>query len=301
MSFQLFLLDKMFRLTMKRRFRKDPDVLGLRSMMAKTAKLARPLPRRIRRDAVDLGGVSAERLATANTDASGAILYLHGGGMVAGSSSTPRALTWRLADRVGVPAYAVEYRLAPEHPFPAGLDDVVTAYRALLARGISGTRIVVGGDSAGGNLTLALALDLKRLGIPEPAGLVALSPATDLFESFESFVTNARADAVFDARTFLSVIAHYCPGGDPADPRISPLRGDVAGLPPTLFQCSEDEMLLDATLRMAKKMKAAGVDVTLQTWPKVFHVWQLAADVLPEARRAIDDIVAFMTARLRSG
>jgi monoterpene epsilon-lactone hydrolase len=298
MSFQLFLLDRLFRLTMKRQFRRNPDVLGLRVMMSRATRFAAPIPRRILRDKLDLGGVWVERLATATADASRAILYLHGGGMVAGSPSTHRALTWRLADGVGVPVYAVDYRLAPEHPFPAALDDVVTAYRGLLGRGISEGRIIVGGDSAGGNLTLAMSLDLKRLGIPEPAALVALSPATDLFESFASFVTNARADAVFDARTFPTVIAHYCPSGDPEDPRISPLRGDVSGLPPTLFQCSEDEMLLDATLHMAKRMKAAGVDVTLQSWPKVFHVWQLAADVLPEARRAIDDIVAFMTARL---
>ena len=301
MSLQLFLLDKFLRLTMKRHFQKDPDVLGLRPLMAGMTRFVLPIPRRVRVETVDLGGVRAQRLATADADTSRAILYLHGGGMVAGSPATHRALTWRLADGVGAPVHAVDYRLAPEHPFPAGLDDVVTAYRALVAGGVSEDHIVVAGDSAGGNLTFALALRLKMLGLAQPAALVALSPGTDLFESFTSFRTNARVDAVFDERTFATLTDHYCPNGDPNDPLISPLRGEVAGLPPTLIQCSDDEMLRDASTRMAEKLKAAGVDVTLEVWPKVFHVWQLSADVLPEARRAIDGIVAFMKARLHPG
>ena len=276
-------------------------VVKAETQSAAQSRLPQLRPEDIRDAALTEVLARAARLSTPEADTSRAILYLHGGGMVAGSPATHRALTWRLAARVGVPVYAVDYRLAPEHPFPAAFDDVLAAYRALLARGISGTHVVVAGDSAGGNLTLALALEQKRLGLPRPAALVALSPVTDLFEPFESFRTNARSDAVFDERTFATLVKHYCPGGDPDDPRISPLRGDVAGLPPTLLQCSADEMLLDASVRMAAKMKTAGVDVTLQVWPEVFHVWQLAADVLPEARRAIDDIVGFMRTRLRDG
>ncbi len=296
MSLQLFLLDRLLRVTMKRQFRKNPDVLGLRVMMERTTRTTLPVPRRVARSTVDLGGVRAERLSTKDRDASSAILYLHGGGMVAGSPATHRALTWRLADGAGVPLYAVDYRLAPEHPFPAALDDVTASYRALAARGIS--RVVVAGDSAGGNLTFALALEIARLGLPKPAALVALSAATDFYAPFESLRTNARSDAVFDPRTFATLVTHYCPRGDPDDPRISPFRGVVLGLPPTLIQCGEDEMLRDSSVKMAEKLKAAGVDVTLQVWPKVFHVWQLAADILPEARRAVRDIVAFMRKEL---
>jgi monoterpene epsilon-lactone hydrolase len=196
MSLRLFLLDKFLRLTMKRRFRKDPDVLGLRVMMARTTRTTLPMPRRIALSTVDLGGVSAERLSTKDADESRAILYLHGGGMVAGSHATHRALTWRLADGVGVPLYAADYRLAPEHPFPAAIDDVTTAYRALVARGFSTGRVIVAGDSAGGNLTFALALEIQRLGLPRPAALVALSAVTDFFAPFESIREKADSDGV---------------------------------------------------------------------------------------------------------
>jgi len=299
MSIQLFLLDKMFRLTMKRELRKAPDVLTIRPIMIRMTRLSRAIPGRIRAETIDLGGVSTERLATADTDTSSAILYIHGGGMVAGSPETHRAITWRLTELVGVPVYAVDYRLAPEHPFPAGLDDVVTAYRGLLERGAPSSKIVVAGDSAGGTLTLAMALKLKSLGVPMPAALVCLSPATDLLSTSGSRLSNAGSDAVFDARIFATLIARYCPNADATDPLISPLYGDVTGLPPTLIQCSDAEMLRDDSVQMAEKMKAAGVDVTLEVWPKVFHVWQLAADALPEAKRAIDNIVAFIKARLR--
>jgi epsilon-lactone hydrolase len=298
MSLRLLLLDEFLRLTMKRQFRKNPDVLGLRVMLERASRTALPIPRRIARSTVDLGGVSAERLSRKDAYESRAILYLHGGGMVAGSPATHRALTWRLADGVGVPLYAVDYRLAPEHPFPAAVEDVTTAYRALAARGISEGHVAVAGDSAGGNLTFALALEIVRLGLPRPAGLVTLSAATDFFAPFGSLRENAESDAVFDPRTLATLVTHYCPRGDPDDPRISPLRGVLAGLPPTLIQCGEDEMLRDASVKMAEALRAAGVDVTLQVWPKVFHVWQLAADILPEARRAIRDVVAFMRARL---
>src|SRR5512146_1847205 len=167
MSIQLFFVDKMLRLTAKRRFRRNPDVMELRAIMAELP--LRPAPGHVSVDLVTLGGVKAERLRTADADESKAILYIHGGGFVAGVPGNHRPLTWRLADKVGVPVYAVDYRLAPEHPFPAGLDDCVAAYRGLLAKGIPAKSIVIGGDSAGGNLTLATALKLKSLGVELPA------------------------------------------------------------------------------------------------------------------------------------
>lgn len=301
MSVQLFVLDKVFRLMMKRRLRKDPDVLGIRPILDRMTRHARRIPADVTVETIELGGVRGERLATASADSSAAILYVHGGGMVAGSPRTHRALTWRLARGVGVAVHVPDYRLAPEHPFPAGLDDVVAAYRALVHGGIDARRIIVAGDSAGGNLTLAMALKLAAMGTATPAALVCLSPATDLLASSGSRRDNARSDAVFDERTFATLVRHYCRDVDPAHPFVSPLNGDVARMPPTLLQCSEIEMLRDDSVRMAEKMKAAGVDVTLERWPGVFHVWQLAADVLPEARRAIDRIVAFMKARLAVG
>ncbi len=295
MSIQLFVADKVVRLTMKRRFRRNPTVMELRAIMAEMP--IRPAPKRIAVETVDLGGVAAEYLTPRGADETGAILYIHGGGFVAGVPANHRPLTWRLAEGVGVPVYAIDYRLAPEHPYPAALDDCVAAYRALLAKGISPGRIAIGGDSAGGNLTLVTALKLKALGLPLPAALVCLSPVTDQ-DGFESRTLNAKSDAMFDVRMIPSVPPLYCPGADPNDPFVSPYRGDVAGLPPTLFHCSRDELLRDDSIQMAQKMKAAGVDTTIEIWPGVFHVWQVTADVLPEARRAVANIVTFLKARL---
>lgn len=295
MSIQLFVADKVVRLTMKRRFRRNPTVMELRAIMAEMP--IRPAPKRIAVETVDLGGVAAECLAPRGADENGAILYIHGGGFVAGVPANHRPLTWRLAEGVGVPVYAIDYRLAPEHPYPAALDDCVAAYRALLAKGILPGRIAIGGDSAGGNLTLVTALKLKALGLPLPAALVCLSPVTDQ-DGFESRTLNAKSDAMFDVRMIPSVPPLYCPGADPNDPFVSPYRGDVAGLPPTLFHCSRDELLRDDSIQMAQKMKAAGVDTTIEIWPGVFHVWQVTADVLPEARRAVANIVTFLKARL---
>jgi len=295
-SIQGFILDKVLRVAVKRRFRKLPDVMELRAIMQEMP--LRPAPRHVIVDTIGLGGVAAERLRTASADESRALLYIHGGGFVAGVPANHRPLTWRLADKLGVPVYAVDYRLAPEHPFPAGLEDCVTAYRALLDTGLKPTAIVIAGDSAGGNLTLATALKAKALGLPQPAALVCLSPATDWAET-PSRRSNVGSDAMFVPAMFATVPAAYCPGRDACDPLISPQRGDLAGLPPTLIQCSGAEMLRDDAVFMAEKLTAAGVAATLEVWPGLFHVWQVMADVLPEGRRAIDAIVTFIKANWR--
>jgi acetyl esterase/lipase len=299
MSIQLFFVDKLIRLTVKRRFRRNPDVMELRALMAEMP--LRPAPGHVTVDLVTVGGVKAERLHTANADESKAILYIHGGGFVAGVPGNHRPLTWRLADKVGVPVYAVDYRLAPEHPFPAGLNDCVAAYRGMLDKGIAAKNIVIAGDSAGGNLTLTTALKLKSLGIALPAALVALSPATDIDGAgFESRTSNAASDAMFTAAMFQSLEPLYCPNMDGSDPFISPYRGDVAGLPPTLIHCSGAEMLRDDGVKMAEKLKAAGVPTEIEVWPKVFHVWQVMADMLPEGRASIEKIAAFMRKHLKN-
>ncbi len=292
MSIQLFLIDKVIRFQMKRRFRRNPDVMLLRPMMRAMERRAPRVPAHVAVTSMKLGDVRTEKLTPANADTSGAVLYIHGGAFIAGTPVTHRALTWRLAAGLSVPVYAVEYRLAPEDPFPAGLEDIVAAYRALLELGVS--RIFVAGDSAGGNLTLSLTLKLKALGLRLPHALVCLSPATDLVGHLESHRTNAESDAMFDPRLLPLVAPLYCPKGDPADPLVSPLRGDVSGFPPTLIQCSAIELLRDDGVKMAEKLREAGVVVELEVWPAVYHVWQLSADVLPEARRAIDKILSFL-------
>ena len=296
MSLQRYVVNTLLRFTVKRRFAKEPDVMELRAIMAELPPAR--VPQHIHIDQGHLGTVATEVMTAPGASSAHAILYIHGGGFVGGAPTTHRALTWRLADETRVPVYVIDYRLAPEHPFPAGLDDCVTAYRTLLAKGLSPSAIAVGGDSAGGNLTLALALKLKVLGLPQPAALVCLSPVTDLAEGAPSHKTNANSDVMFDARTFDTVAKSYCPDHDAGDPLISPRRGDPAGLPPTLFQASGAEMLRDDSVLMADKMRAAGVDVTIELWPKVSHVWQVTADMLPEGRQAIAKISAFVKQRL---
>lgn len=296
MSLQLYALNTLMRFTVQRRFRKNPDLMEMRAIMQSS-----PIPKvpsRIKVEQIRLGGVPTEKLQAASASSAHALLYMHGGGFVAGVPANHRALTWRLAEQTGIPVYAIDYRLAPEHPFPAALDDCLAAYRALLDQGIAPGAIAVGGDSAGGNLTLVLALKLKALGLPQPGALICLSPVTDLAEPAPSHTANVKTDVLFDPRIFDTVAKYYYPGHDSRDPLLSPLRGDPQGLPPTLFQASDAEMLRDDSLRMAEKMRAAGVPVTVQISPKVFHIWQVTADVLPEARAAIANISSFIKTQL---
>jgi monoterpene epsilon-lactone hydrolase len=299
MSLQLFLFDRLFRVLFKRRFAKKPDILQLRKMMQSFARRTPPMPPGIRLEATLLNGVKVERTQRlfANDDTR-AVLYVHGGGFVAGAPVNHRPLTRRLAAGLGCPVYSVDYRLAPEHPFPAALDDCLAVYRALLAKGIAPKKIAFGGDSAGGNLVLALSLKLKQLGLEQPGAIVALSPPTDLTEPFPSRTGNAKSDAMFDSRMFPSVGAHYCPGHDLTEPLLSPLRGDHAGMPPTLLMASQLEMLRDDSIRLAEKLREAGVSVQLEVWPKVFHAWPVLADYVPESRAAVKLIVEFIRARL---
>lgn len=300
MSVQLFLMDKMLRFSVKRRFAKAPDVMTLRNVMTEMAASAKSPPPPVSLESETLGGVTCERLSQPGCDQTRAILYLHGGGFVAGAPATHRALTWRLARLTNLPVHVVDYRLAPEHVFPAGLNDCFAAYQALLTQGLESRHIAIMGDSAGGNLTLTVALKAKMENIPLPGCLVCLSPVTDLVEPGVSQVENARSDALFVASSFATLVPTYCPGHDAKDPLISPLRGDLSGLPPTLLQCSGAEMLRDDSVRIAHKMRAAGTSVELEVWPKVPHVWQLLADVVPEARAATDKICRYVTDHLKN-
>ena len=298
MSVQLYLMDKMLRFSVKRRFAKAPNVMTLRSIMTEMAASSKAPPAPVGIEAEVLGGVVSEKLSQPGSDQTRAILYLHGGGFVAGAPATHRPLTWRLARLTNLPVHVVDYRLAPEHPFPAGLDDCFAAYQGLLAQGIESHHIAIIGDSAGGNLTLTVALKAKMQNIPLPGCLVCLSPVTDLVEPGQSHHENVRSDALFVPTSFATLVETYCPGHDARDPLISPLRGDLSALPPTLLQCSGAEILRDDSVRIADKMRAAGTSVELEIWPKVPHVWQVLADVVPEARQAIDKICRFVTTKL---
>lgn len=298
MSIQRPLIELLLRWQVKGKFKKNPDVQLLRPIMKQMEPRVSKLPSDITAEPLSLGGVPTEKLSSAEPRRDAAFLYIHGGGFVGGSPLTHRPLTWRLAKDINIPVYAIDYRLAPEHKYPAGLDDCVAAYKGLLDMGIAPSAILVGGDSAGGNLTLTLALRLKAEGLPQPAGLVCLSPATDMTGGGASRHDNAKSDALFVAEMMDSLVPVYCPGCDEKDPFLSPLFGDLAGLAPTFIQVGEKEMLRDDSTRMADALQKAGVETTIEVWPKVWHVWQVNADMLPEAREAISHIVAFARRKL---
>ena len=260
--------------------------------------LAPRTPTGTSRAVVNAGGVMAERVTTPAVHGNSHVLYLHGGGYVGGSPAYYRHLTWRIAAAARGLLFAIDYRLAPEHPFPAALEDAVTAYRWLLADGADPRQIAIIGDSAGGGLAFAMMLKVRDEGGPLPSVAVALSPWTDLALTGPSLRVNAEADPMLnvdDARLFAD---QYLAGADPHNPYASPLYGDLVGLPPTLIQVGSDEILLDDAVRMTERLRAAGCRVELEIWPRMPHVWQLFAPVLPEARQAVARIGAFVQQRL---
>jgi acetyl esterase/lipase len=239
---------------------------------------------------VTLGGIPAERIVSNGENAPRYVLYLHGGAYVFGSPFTHRALTTRLALAASAVVLAVDYRLAPEHPHPAALEDAMTAYRALLAQQVPASRIVISGDSAGGGLSLALALAIRDAQLPLPAALALLSPWTDLSLSGASHQACASRERLLSTTGLSADAQAYAGASDLRSPPLSPLFADLRGLPPMLVQVGSDEILLDDSRRLATAASAAGVPITLQVWPGLWHVWQLFGGWLPEADRAISEL-----------
>jgi acetyl esterase/lipase len=278
------------------------DLANSRSWMVDYAK-AHPSTQEIVAEVrrIDLAGVACEWLLAKGADPDRRLLYIHGGGWTAGNLDSHRPLSARISQAAGAAVLAVHYRLAPEHPFPAGLDDCVHALRWLRANGPDGPAparsLFVAGDSAGGNLTFATLLACKERGIPLPNGAIPISAATDFSAAGESFRTRAAVDPIIPAipEAIRALGPVYTQGrADPLSPLCSPLNGDLGGLPPLLVQVGDAEVLLDDSTRIAAKAKAAGVDVTLRVYPDMPHVWHLFAPFLPEASTAIDEIGAFV-------
>src|SRR5437016_5051796 len=228
----------------------------------------------------------------------------HGGRRAASDRGSPRTLiasprsrrhlAAAIARAAGTRALLLDYRLAPEHPFPAALEDAVAAYQWLLAQGIAPGRVVVAGDSAGGGLTVATLLALRDRGLPRPAGGVCISPWVDLTNSAASYVTKAAVDPIVTHEGIEGMTQAYVGGGDRKAPLVSPLYAHLTDLPPLLVQVGSDEVLLDDARGLGERAKAAGVDVTLEEWPSMIHVWHWFLPMLDEAARAIDVIGRFV-------
>ncbi len=272
-----------------------PTVQETRANFEQMAALF-PVAADVKCEPVNAGGVKAEWVTAPGADAGRAVLYLHGGGYVIGSINTHRGLAARISSAAKARVLLIDYRLAPEHPFPAAVEDSVAAYRYMLAQGLKASRIVVSGDSAGGGLTVATLVAIRDAKLPTPAGGACLSPWTDLEGLGDSMKTKSAVDPMVQKEGLLEMAAHYLAKQDPRSPLAAPLYADLAGLPPLLIQVGTAETLLDDSTRLAERARKAGVKVTLEPWENMIHVFQVFAPMLEEGQQAIDKIGEFVRA-----
>ncbi|WP_395506047.1 alpha/beta hydrolase [Ectopseudomonas hydrolytica] len=253
-------------------------------------------PRGVTRSAATLAGRPCE-WHRPPAGSGNVLLYLHGGAFMIGGPETHRGICASLAKRAGIDVCALDYRLAPEHPYPAARDDVVAAYRALLDAGYRAEQIAIGGDSAGGNLSLVGSLRIRELGLPAPAALVCFSPATDF--TGEQMHEPPAGDPLIHPSWIEQAAELYCPADLPRDdPGLSPVFADLSQLPPTLIQVGEDELLLNDSLRLAERAQAAGASVRLERYPGLWHVFQAHVGMLRAADYAIARVAAFLRERV---
>lgn len=296
---------------------KDPEIAGVRALLAsrQPAPGAPPPSLADRRAAMDrvgemaalpegcfhepvtLGGVRCERVAPRGALEGRTILYLHGGAYTLGSPRSHRPMVARIAEAARSVAIVVDYRLGPEHRFPAAVEDATAAYRDLLVQGADPRRVIVAGDSAGGGLAMALALALKGADLPQPAGFFVISPWADLTQSGASYGTKAESDPTISKAGLDENARMYLGGLDARDPLASPIFGDFEGVAPVLIQTGSEEALLSDSIVLADALAHARVEVRLEVWPEMIHVFQAWGAVLQAARRAIGVAGAWMEMR----
>ncbi len=253
-----------------------------------------PLAWDIKTERVGVGGVPAEWIAAPGASEDRVLFYLHGGGYVIGSMRTHREMLSRMSRVSGARVLGLEYRMAPENPFPIAVEDSVAGYRWLLSKGTDPKKIVIGGDSAGGGLVLAALVALRYLGEPMPAAGVCISAWTDMEATGESFITNAESDPSVSRERIFRIARIYMGNKDPRAPLASPIHADLHGLPPLILQVGSIETLLDDSIVFAERAKAVGVDVTVEVWDDMPHVWHHYSQILPEGQQAIDRIGEFV-------
>lgn len=253
-----------------------------------------PLPGGVDQSAAGLPGLRAAWLTPRAAGLDGVVLYLHGGAYTIGSMNTHRVLASWLVRHSGLRVLLPEYRRAPEHPFPAAIQDALRAYRWLLEQGRSPARITLAGDSAGGGLCAALMIALRDQGLPLPAAAALLSPWTDLAGTGESLHSRSAIDPLFSHLNIIRAGKFYTNGNDPCDPLISPLYGNLTGLPPVLIHVGDHEVLLDDSTRLAERIRAAGGKVELVIWPEMWHVFQALGNWAPESQLSLQQIGQFL-------
>ena len=253
-----------------------------------------PLDEDVRCEAVDVGGIPGEWISTPESVEERVVYYLHGGGYVICSIDTHRPMIARIARAAGARALAINYRLAPENPFPAAVEDATMAYRWLVSTGVEPAKVVIAGDSAGGGLAVAAMVALRDAGEPLPAAGVCISPWVDMEGTGESMVTKADVDPIVRPEGMPQMAKAYLGDADTRTPLASPIYADLTGLPPLLIQVGTAETLLDDATRLAERAKSAGVEVVLEPWEDMIHVWHAFAEMLPEGQEAIERIGEFV-------
>ena len=295
-SWRAWILDAILRWGMKRHGDKPIDLKRFRGMMQNPPRRVLRVPREMRvMEVVTEKGLrfdKVEKLEARAVHQPVIVYYLHGGGYFFGSPKTHRPIIISLAKAFDGPAYALDYRLAPEHPFPAAVEDASEAYRWLVATHPT-SKIVIAGDSAGGGLAIVTAIGARAAGLPHPLAVIAFSPWCDLACTGPSIVANARSCAMLTPKAIRQAAALYLAGSDPRDARASPLYADLTGLPPMLLFASNQETLLDDTVRLAERARAASVEVELVRRNGLPHVWPIFVRLLPEAREAVAMLPAF--------
>lgn len=285
-----------FRLKRRDSFDWDTPIADFRAQVGKTSTLFGKLPAQLEIAPVTIGDseLYAEWIRPVQAAHDSVILYFHGGGYVSGTCEAHRTHVAKVVQESGIGALLFAYRLAPENPFPAALEDAMAAYRWLLQQGIAAERIAFMGDSAGGGLCLATLLALKDEGVELPAAAVVLSPWTDLKCTGASYQTNLAVEALTPAQSWTVFSHYYVQDNDPGNPLISPLYGQLAGLPPLLVYVGEHEVLYDDSAKFAEKARDAGVDVTLRVGEGLFHCYPICAPLFPEATQAMTELCAFI-------
>ncbi len=298
MSLQAIALRFYLRHWFKSRLDPNAPVSVLRATLEDLVRRMPKPPADVTVTRLSAGGVPAEQVAAPGSDPRRMLLYFHGGGYASGSPASVRDLSWRLSAAARCHVLVLDYRLAPEHPFPAAIDDAASAYHHLLADGFSPKSIAFAGDSAGGGLALGALVKLRDDGVPMPGAACCFSPWTDLAMTGDTITTNREADPMVQADALPPTAAWYLGSTPATNPYASPLYADPRGLPPTLLHVGSTEVFLDDARRFAERMRSANAEVELRIWPKMPHVFQGCAAFLPEARIAIAEAGRFLDARM---
>lgn len=295
MSIRASLIQFVMRYTVKKQMAALEDPATVRGQ---AGSMGGKIPDEVISETIDAAGVPAEWVRWPGSAEDAVILYFHGGGYVFGDPDSHRDIAWRLSRENGASVLVVDYRLAPEHRFPAAVEDATAAYRWLLDAGVKPERIALAGDSAGGGLAVSLAVNLKNLGLPMPSSMALLSPWVDLAATGESMQANAKKDAMLSPEAISRFASLYLGDSNPKAPLASPLFADLSELPPAFVIVGDTEVLLSDSTSLVEKIHASGGAAELSIWPGMPHVFPILAARIPEGKQAISAISVFLREHL---